>query len=341
MKNAQMNKKGMYNAVVLYQDFLMKRNKTSGIFLIFTLILCLSFMFGCSAQKSSIDVSPNNNADKKTEFGITEETQTPAKSGTSTSAAQTNNSLTDRKVIFTASLVVETTTYDKSIETLETMIEDFSGYIQDSNVETSTSYQSSSKLRVATYSIRIPSGKLKEFLSKTGNIGNIILNSSKGEDVTDQFFDTKAHLDTLTIQEERLLELLKKATTLKDILDLEDRISQVRYEIEQLTGSLNKLTSLIDLSTVTIKITEVETITAPEPEGFWAQVSATFSSSIKALVSTLKVVSLVLVAVLPFIVVILFIFLIVYLIYRGATRKQRMAAKARKESLPEENNQHK
>lgn len=270
--------------------------------------------------------APIQNGDNKSsgrgEAGYLDES-TAETSGSASSASGTNDSLTDRKVIFSAAIEIETVEYSKSISSLEKMIDDFDGYIQESNVETSTPYQSSSLLRTATYTIRIPADKFKSFLSETGDIGTIILNTSKGDDVTDTYFDTKAHIESLSIQEDRLLELLKKATLLKDILDLEDRLSQVRFEIEQLTGNLNELTSLIALSTVTIKINEVEVITEPQPEGFWAEVAATFSASVKALVNTLRGLSLVLVAVFPFFITIGIILLIVYIIFIFATRKTR------------------
>jgi len=306
----------------------MKRNKITCVSLIFLLLLTLS-LFGCSSQNSD-----NRNKTTGDAAGTNEGYKDTAPvTSTGTSSKTQSNAAQDRKVIFTASLAIETTHYDNSIAVLEKMIEDFGGYIQNSSVETSTSYQNSTKLRNATYTIRIPSDKLKSFLSKSGDIGNIILNTTQGEDVTDQFFDTQAHIDALTIQETRLLELLKAATSLKDILDLEDRISKVRYEIEQLTGTLNKLSSLIDLSTVTVKITEVETISTPEPEGFWAQLSSTFSKSIEALVRTLRVLSLVLVAIFPFLVVFGIVFLAIFLVYRRATRKKRLAAKLYRQNV--------
>jgi hypothetical protein len=68
-----------------------------------------------------------------------------------------------------------------------------------------------------------------------GNIGTITLNTITGDDVTDQYFDAQSRLSALRVQETRLLvELLEEAASLEDILDIEDRLSEVRYEIERL-----------------------------------------------------------------------------------------------------------
>lgn len=305
------------------------KNKLTYLITLLVIIFSLSMLFACAKNSSNDNVAPVNDSDKKSEYGYGENNEYDAfksKSNASTdtsSKSSSNTALDGRKVIFTASLEIESTNYTKSIGILEKMIETYGGYIQDSNVETNSSSNNMNSSRTATYTIRIPAGKMNAFLSKSGDIGNIILNTSKGEDVTDQFFDTQAHLNSLKIQEERLLELLKKATTLKDILDLEDRISQVRYEIEQLTGTLQKLTSRVDLSTVTITIKEVETITAPKPVGFWAQVGETFATSVDALVTTLKTLSLILVAVSPFVFTLLVIAIIVFFFYRLVNRKKK------------------
>lgn len=298
----------------------MNRKKWFSFLLASIFILSLSILSACNAAAT------DNSGDRGTDAGYN---GAPSKTSSSAaSGAQENNAaLTGRKVIFTALLNVETTDFENSVAVLEKMIADYEGYVQESDVETGTSYWNSSKLRTATYKIRIPSESLEAFLADSGDIGNIIRNSKTGEDVTDQYYDTKAHIEALQTQEDRLLELLKSASVLSDIISLEDRLSQVRYEIEQLTGTLNELSSLADLSTVTVEISEVESITLT-PEGFWGQVQNTFDKSLKALVDTLRVLSLVLIAIAPFIVVFGLIALMIVLIIRRATRKKRLARKA-------------
>jgi hypothetical protein len=299
----------------------MKTKNWISLFVAFIFLLSLFLTSGCA----SVNQDKNGTANDATAPGYGNETATS--SGATASGLSDNAALSDRKVIFTASLEIETTDYAKSITVLEKMIADYEGYIQSSHVETGTSYWSSIQLRTATYTIRIPADKLDAFVAQSGDIGNIIVDDSSGEDVTDKFYDTKAHLEALTTQEDRLLELLKDAKNLTDILALEDRLASVRYEIEILTGTLNELTSLIELSTVTIEISEVESITVT-PNGFWEQIQTTFDESIKALISTLRVISLILVAIAPFILVFGLILLLIILIWRRATRKKRQENKA-------------
>lgn len=229
----------------------------------------------------------------------------------------------DRKIIYTSSLKIETTEYDNSISSLERLVDEYEGFIQSSKVETRVQTGRSSSLRRATYTIRIPAERRLSFISSSGNVGKIVLNETRGDDVTDQFFDTQARLDSLEVQETRLIQLMEEASNLSDILDIEDRLSQVRYEIEYLTGTLSKLSALVSLSTVNVEITEVREITEPSPDTFWGEIQDTFRSSVFALVRTLRVIALGVVAIFPFIALIFVLVFILVLIIKK-TRKSKI-----------------
>lgn len=233
-----------------------------------------------------------------------------------------NNFDPERKIIYTSSLKIETIEYENSISALENLIKEYNGFIQDSRVENQTQSGRSFSLRRATYTLRIPSDNRLDFLTASGDVGTIILNQTKGEDVTERFFDSQARLDAFKTQEERLLELLSEAANLSEILNIEDRLTKVRYEIESLSGTISKLSALISLSTVNVEIIEVRELTEPKAETFGEEIVKTFKSSISALTTTLRYATLVLVAILPFTAV-LFIFIVVLIVIIKSCRKKR------------------
>lgn len=294
-------------------------HRNSRLFLALLLIAVLTFtFFGCSkAYDSSSNTQNGLNLDKGSE--------TDGYGNSTANSADENVSLADarRKIIFTASLRIETLSYDDSISDFEKLVADSLGFIQESRVETSTGINGSQSLRTATYTVRIPSDKLSQFRKAIGDIGTITLNTITGDDVTDQYFDTQTRLSSLKVQETRLLELLKEATSLKDILDIEDRLAEVRYEIESLTGTLAQLDSLVDMSTVTVEIYEVEALTEPTPENFFGQISSVFKKSVSALGETLRVLSLVVVAVLPFALVIGAVLAVVLILVACSSRRSK------------------
>lgn len=280
-------------------------------------ILVFTF-FGCSSAY-------NNSPDTQNGVNENKGSDTNGYGNSTANSADENVPLADarRKIIFTASMRIETLSYDDSISDFEKLVTDSLGFIQESRVETSTGINGSQSLRTATYTVRIPSDKLTQFRKAMGDIGTITLNTITGDDVTDQYFDTQTRLSSLKVQETRLLELLKEAAALKDILDIEDRLAEVRYEIESLTGTLAQLDSLVDMSTVTVEIYEVEALTEPTPENFYGQISSVFKKSVSALGETLRVLSLVVVAVLPFALVIGAVLAVVLILVAWSSRRSK------------------
>lgn len=292
------------------------------------LVIMLTLFIGCKSKTKNSSMSDGTenlyNTTTSPSKGIVKE-DNAGSVGQSTSVDTTSknsSALAGRKIIRSADIYAQTLDYDKSLSALNKLISDFGGFIQDSKVQTGREYNAGTTYRTAEYTIRIPSSKLDDFLNASGKIGTIITKNSKGEDISDQYFDTQAHLDALKIQEQRLLELLKKATQLSDILQLEKELTSVRYEIEQLTGSLKKWDALIDLSTVTVKIDEVKTITE-QKEGFWDSIKSTFVASINTLGETMKALVLFLTAVLPFAIVLGIIALVIVFIIKKTSRKKK------------------
>jgi hypothetical protein len=70
--------------------------------------------------------------------------------------------------------------------------------------------------------------------------------------VTEEFLDIQARINTKKELENRYLELLKKANSVTEMLEVEKQIGQLRTEIESIEGRLNYLKSKVSLSTLTI-----------------------------------------------------------------------------------------
>jgi hypothetical protein len=85
--------------------------------------------------------------------------------------------------------------------------------------------------------------------------------------------DTETHIKTLEIEQERLLELLEKADDLEYIIRLEQRLSEVRYNIESYKSRLRTYDDKITYSTVRIYVYEVERVKEKAPETLWERIS--------------------------------------------------------------------
>ncbi len=112
----------------------------------------------------------------------------------------------------------------------------------------------------ATVTVRIPVESLDAALAEIRQIGTVKSETRSATDVTDQLVDLDARLRNAKAEEQRLLEILNKAETVNEILQVEDRLSYVREKIERLEAQKKMLEERVDYATVTV------TISIPEPE---------------------------------------------------------------------------
>ncbi|MCQ2538405.1 MAG: DUF4349 domain-containing protein [Lachnospiraceae bacterium] len=172
---------------------------------------------------------------------------------------EVNEVSSNRKVIKTAYLSIETLEFEKFISELEGSLAQFGAYIENSDVTGNNIYYTSS--RRASYTIRVPQDKITDFLGQVGTLGNVTSTHYGEQDITLSYVDVESRIKTLKTEQETLLNLLAKAEYISDVIDLERRLSEVNYEIENYTSRLRTFDSQITYSTVSINLIEVERIT--------------------------------------------------------------------------------
>lgn len=169
----------------------------------------------------------------------------------------------DRKMIMDGSVSLETLKFESSIEAMDKLIEKFGGFAETRTVRGKSN--NSRALRSANYVIRIPAESFRTVLEDMGNIGTVLESNSKGTDITDQYYDSETRVKTLKVQEQTLLDILAKATKLEDVITLESRLSDIRYEIEGLENTLKNYDRLVAFSRINVYIQEVDDVTETRP----------------------------------------------------------------------------
>ena len=193
---------------------------------------------------------------------------------------------TDRKLIRNVNLSLQTKEFDTVLENMSQKVKDLGGYIQDSSVWGSSSDYSSS--RSASYTLRIPSDKLDEFIDVVETLGNVTYKYESVDDVTLRYVDVESHKKSLETEQERLLALLEKAENVEDIITIENRLSDVRYELENYESQIRLLDNQIDYSTVYVDISEVSRVTDTGKQGFFEEVASRFSDSVYVVLMGLR-----------------------------------------------------
>ena len=171
----------------------------------------------------------------------------------------------DAKVIRTASLYLQTTEFDATVQALDRLVDEHGGYYEKAATE-SGGYYSTSASRSGYYTIRVPKEQFSDFLSVVGDVGHVVSRTVDADDVGEAYYDAELRLATLETKHERLLALLDQAEIMEDIIALESALSDVEYEIQQYTSTLDRYDALIDFSTITLELQEVARVTESPSE---------------------------------------------------------------------------
>ena len=177
----------------------------------------------------------------------------------------------NKKLIVTARMTTETQDLDTTINTMTSQVAAYHGYIQRSSTYT----KGSSRIYEATY--RIPADSYQAFLASIEDSGNILSYSEETEDITSTYTDIEARLHTLKAQEERVMELYKQAESIADLIEIEDRLSDLRYEIEYYEAQIRNYDLLVAYSTLTVSVTET-TVYTPTSTSFLTRLGNAFTN---------------------------------------------------------------
>jgi cell division septum initiation protein DivIVA len=176
-----------------------------------------------------------------------------------------------RKIIYNASLTLESKDYDATLSALNDAVKAAGGYIESSDESAYTG-----DTRYCSITCRIPADAYTDFLTAAAGTGSLTNKSQSAQDVTSEYVDIAARIQALETQRDRLLELEKQAGDLSDLLQIEDSLSNVQYELENYQSQQKIFDDQIEYSTVCIDVREVSTYT-PVQTGFWQRLREAFS----------------------------------------------------------------
>ena len=184
-----------------------------------------------------------------------------------------------RKWIITVNMSAETEDLDSLMETLNGKISGLGGYVEDQDSYNGSMY-SSRRYRSASLTVRIPAERVDEFTEEMSGIANVVSTNLSREDITLSYTDTEGRVKALQTEEARLLELMEQAETMSDLLEIEGRLTEVRYQLENYTSTLRLYDNQVDYATLDLTLREVEKFTPPEKQGFWQKVTSGLADSI-------------------------------------------------------------
>ncbi|PAW92985.1 hypothetical protein CKK33_05555 [Mucilaginibacter sp. MD40] len=155
----------------------------------------------------------------------------------------------DKKIIKEGDISFETTNVAKTRKQILTNLKQLSGYAE-SDSETLNGDENRKEYVLA---IRIPAVNFDAFLNSVSDAATKIDQKNiRIKDVTTEFIDTKARLNNKLELEKRYVNLLNRAGKMRDLLDIEEKLTEIRSDIESTQSQLNYMSKQVEYSSLNI-----------------------------------------------------------------------------------------
>ena len=197
------------------------------------------------------------------------------------------NTFAGKKIIYSGDATLESKNYKDDLSAIEKLISD-NGVVVTSSTEDDYNdvwYSSSSKYygswgKVKSFTLRIPIKNFDKFVNGLDGVGAHVKNKNiSSNDVTKRYNDNETKIKSLEIQRDRLLELLEQAQNVTEILEIEDRLTEVRYQLESLNNSNNQIDYDVEFSEFRLTLREVNRYST-DSYSYWERFLDSFGESL-------------------------------------------------------------
>ena len=171
--------------------------------------------------------------------------------------------LLEEKLVYHCNLDIETLDYPAAIASIKETIAKYGGVIQSESESDSghnwyyADYRKTNGTMHNYLAVRIPSKDYNNFLAELDGVGKIISKSTSVDNISQKYYDTTAQIEALKIQEKNLLTMLEKCETIEDMITVEQRLSEVQYELNNLQTTRRYMDMDVAYSYVNINVSEV------------------------------------------------------------------------------------
>jgi hypothetical protein len=163
----------------------------------------------------------------------------------------------DRKIVRTSVLELTVTAPEVAAEKIRLFAESIGGYLETAQI-------SGQETPSATVTIRVPAARLEQVKAELRKLAvHIDGEKTDARDVTKEYVDMQARMRNLRAEEAQYLQIMKSATRVQDMLDVSEKLSGVRGEIEQQQAEFEALSKQSEMAAITVSLR-----VQPKPEAF-------------------------------------------------------------------------
>lgn len=251
----------------------------------YSLILAFVMLTSCGSKSKSIDGASSKeefaavNLDMPAPLSESEnfsQSLTTADKSYANSVPKSSSSISIKiptKIKKTANLNITVDDYKKARIEIEKIVSSGNGYIGSEN-EQNTTYSITNDMI-----IRVMNKDFDAMVTKLLAVAsNVNSKNVSAEDVTAEFVDIQSRLKSKKEIEKRYLDILQKATKVSDILEIEEKIGEIREEIEAKEGELKLLADQVDYSTINLNFHQDFEYKPTDKPGFLGRLGTAFGN---------------------------------------------------------------
>lgn len=209
------------------------------------------------------------------------------------------------KIIYSGNISLNTEDYQYTFEKISSYAVELGGFVQDSG-SNYASEQAGVQDNSGYLTLRVPSAKFSEAMTQIQTWGSPISANVSSTNISQQYQDVQAQLNNLKIEEGRLLEYLKQATNITDMLAIESELNRVRTEIDSLTSTIKNWDIEMAYSTIYVSLYEKRlsstAVNSPFSEIF-AKIGEGFITSINLILYIIAFLVVLIFRLIPFVVI--------------------------------------
>ncbi|WP_303869110.1 DUF4349 domain-containing protein [Acetobacterium wieringae] len=228
------------------------------------------------------------------------------------------------KIIYSGNISLNTENYQDTFEKISSYAVELGGFVQDSGSNYG-SEQAGVQNNSGFLTIRVPSSKFSEAMTMIQTWGSPISANVSSTNISQQYADVQAQLNNLKIEEGRLLEYLKQATNINDMLTIESELNRVRTEIDSLTTTIKNWDTEMAYSTIYVSLYEkrlsATAVNSPFSEIF-TKIGEGFVTSINLILYIVAFLIVLIFRLIPFAAIVGLVFFIVWKIRKKMKDKK-------------------
>ena len=167
--------------------------------------------------------------------------------------ANVNPAEISEKKIRTVNLSLECKSMEGAEKELKDKVKAQGGYIESEDYSAISQWNDTKRMN---FTIRLPKGNVDSFLDFLNGEGRILSKSENLQDVRLQYRDAKNHIKALETEQERILALMEKAETVDQLIALENRLTDIRYQLDSYNSEILDYDNKVDFSTIYLELQE-------------------------------------------------------------------------------------